>query len=162
MVGRALRLVEQKDPLRFARIARFLRYVRPTGLVGETSAQYVRSSRLCLMDWKKIRCPDDPNLTVLFSAIVLVHEATHGLLCSRGVRHTRARRSRIERLCVLEEARFIRHLDPALSDTWLQVSRDSYAGESPRRGLVTDFRDSLTPVRECLARNSEAGLSIWK
>lgn len=162
MVGRALRLVEQTDSLRFARIARFVRYVRPTGLLGDTSAQYVRSSRLCVMDWKKIRCPGDPNLTVLSSAIVLVHEATHGLLNCRGVRHTRARRSRIERLCVLEEARFICHLDPTLSDAWLQVSRDAYAGGSPRRGLITDFRDGLASVRDCLARNSEAGLSIWK
>lgn len=162
MVGRALRLVEQSDSLRFARITRFVRYVRPTALQGETSAQYVRFSRLCVMDWKKIRYPDDPNLTVLSSAIVLVHEATHGLLCSRGVHHTQARRSRIERLCVLEEARYIRHLDPALSDAWLQVSRDVYEGASPRRGLVTDFRGGLASIRDCLARNSEMGRSIWK
>ena len=162
MVGRALRLVEQTDSLRFARIGRFVRYVRPTALLGETAAQYVRFSKLCLMDWRKIRCPDDPNLTVLSSAIVLVHEATHGQLFSRGVRHTRARRSPIERLCVLEEARFIRHLDPVLSDAWLQVSRDAYAGASPRPGLVTDFRDGLASIRDCLARNSEMGLSIWK
>jgi len=114
------------------------------------------------MDWKKIRCPDDPNLAVLSTSIVLVYEATHGLLFSRGVRHTRARRSPIERLCVLEAARFICHLDPALSDTWLQVSRDAYEGASPRRGLVTDFRDILASIRDCLARNSESGLSIWK
>jgi len=45
-----------------------------------------------------------------YYACVLVHEATHGVICSRGIPYSRELRSRIERLCVTEEQRFLIHL----------------------------------------------------
>ena len=161
-VERALRLIDEKDALRFARIKRVIHYVRPMTLSGDTAAEYVRHSKLCYMDWPMIQSPDDPSLTVLSSAILLVHEATHGLLHSRGVRHSKARRPLIERLCVDEEARFLMRVDPEMSKIWVEVRKPAYQVTSSNRGLVTDIREHVASFKYTLGRNSEKGLSIWK
>lgn len=147
----ALRLVEQSDPLRFARITQSIRYVRSAvWLPGTTAAQYVRSSRVCEMEWTKIRVPDDPQLTVFYTAVTLVHEATHGLLIRRGVAHTPSRRSRIEDVCRSQEAQFIRHLDSAMGKAWLLVSRGIPLAPVTLTSLE-GFEHGLKTIREKIA-----------
>jgi hypothetical protein len=146
----ALRLVEQCDPLRFARITRSIRYVRSdVWLPGATAAVYVRSSKVCVMEWTKIRVPDDPQLTVFYTAITLVHEATHGLLIRRGIPYTPSTKSRSEDVCRIEEAKFIRQLDPAMGKSWLLASRGI-----PLDGVLTSlqaFEHGLQTVRDKIA-----------
>lgn len=161
-IEHALRLIDEKDALRFARIQRVIHYVRPLTLSGDAPAEYVRHSKLCYMDWPMVRAPDDPSLTVLSSAILLVHEATHGLLQARGVRHTVARRPLIERLCVDEEARFLRRVDPEMSRTWVEVRKPAYQTTSSNRGLVTDIREFVASLKYSQTKNREKGLTIWK
>ena len=159
---RALRLIDETDPLRFARIQRFIRYVRPISLPGDIAAEYVRSSRLCRVDWKKVPSPTDPSFTVLASAVVLVHESTHGLLFSRGVRHSSARRLLIERVCVLEEVRFLSRVNPEMTEAWLQLRKRDCENASATRSLVTDIREGVVSLKDSLRRNSKKGLSIWR
>jgi hypothetical protein len=46
-----------------------------------------------------------------FYAAVIVHEATHGRIRSRGIATTKTNRIRIERICVSEQNLFLRRLD---------------------------------------------------
>jgi hypothetical protein len=59
-----------------------------------------------------------PPFEVIDYAASLIHEATHGLLEARRIAYTRRSCLRIERLCLLEERRFIARHWPWNSD-WL-------------------------------------------
>ena len=50
------------------------------------------------------------ELNTIYFATVLVHEATHAVLESRSIKYTPEFRSRIEKLCVTEENRFLKRL----------------------------------------------------
>jgi hypothetical protein len=53
----------------------------------------------------------DALIAASYYAKQIVHEATHGLLCSRGFRYRRRTRLQHEQICHAEEIRFLRRLD---------------------------------------------------
>jgi hypothetical protein len=55
---------------------------------------------------------------------MLVHEATHGVVAARGIHYERALWSRIERLCVHEENRFVKRLRNQGFDGAEQLERE--------------------------------------
>jgi hypothetical protein len=86
-------------------------------------AQYRHSTRTCAIDFQESSPEFDAEYLIGWYACTLVHEATHGVIRSRGVLYTRELRARIEHLCVREEQRFVTRLTitrPTLADRLYQ------------------------------------------
>lgn len=126
----ALQLIETRDPRRFRRIQREVRYIVNQTLLSGGS--YERSTRRCDIDFSYYYvAADDPNYDwyVAQLAFTLVHEATHGRIFSLGVTtYDEKNWQRIERICHDEEARFAFRIfgqfhDPAMLVPAFDASR---------------------------------------
>lgn len=73
-------------------------------------AEYHHATRTCAIDFIEPSPEYDQEYLVGLYACTLVHEATHGVIRSRGIFYTPKLRFRIERLCFREEQRFLIHL----------------------------------------------------
>jgi len=105
----ALSLIKATDTRRFERVRRRLAWVvHEPYLFG--SAEYRHNTRACVIRFVEPSPQYTVDWLIGYYARVLVHEATHGVICSRGITYSRELRSRIERLCVSEEQRFLIHL----------------------------------------------------
>jgi hypothetical protein len=105
----ALQLIERVDPRRFRRIQQQIRIIVHSELVS--GATYKRVGRICDVDYTRYKLERDHDWYLRCYASALVHEATHGVLYSRFVAYTARNRLRTEKLCQLEERRFLRRLD---------------------------------------------------
>jgi len=82
-------------------------------------AEYQHRTRACVIDFISPSDEFDAEYLIGMYACTLVHEATHGVICSREIPYSSELRLRIERLCVTEEQRFLLHLTitrPELSE----------------------------------------------
>jgi hypothetical protein len=105
----SLRLLKDVDPRRFRRVQRHITWVTSRTLPNG-GASYHYSTRTCYIDFEEPDAVRDRDHVTGWHACVLVHEATHGVIRSRGILYTPEWRERIERLCVHEEQRFVRRL----------------------------------------------------
>ena len=99
--GQALRLIGTHDP---GRLRRMHRYVRTIALSGRGVSYYEPRLRTVFLD---VALVSQDALTV---ARTLVHESTHARLYWAGVRTYSRCPERHERVCVLQEADFVRRL----------------------------------------------------
>jgi hypothetical protein len=78
----ALNLIARKDPRRFGWVQVEIRYIinKELNYLG----QYRRRSRSCFIDYGRMQFDDHPEWRVLLYAGLIVHEATHGHLYSKG------------------------------------------------------------------------------
>jgi hypothetical protein len=116
----ALKLIEERDPRRFRRIQRELRYI--TNSVILSGGQYRRADRECKVNFTYYQKGAKGLLTLdgrehenylwylAFYAATLIHEATHGHLMSAGFPYAPQYRLRLERICHMEEKRFVARL----------------------------------------------------
>ena len=102
----ALRLVKDLDPRRFRRIQRYIKWVVNVPL-AYGGGEYAYSMRTCRLDFERSVWEPYANYATALCARMLVHEATHGVLYAQGIPYSGQLRSRIERLCVREEQRFL-------------------------------------------------------
>ena len=102
----ALRLVKDLDPRRFRRIQQYIKWIVNV-LLPYGGAEYAYSMRTCKIDFEKSVWEPYANYAPALCARVLIHEATHGVVNAHGIRYSKQLRSRIERLCVREEQRFL-------------------------------------------------------
>lgn len=118
MTIEALKLIEEHDPHRFRRVRRHVKWIVNSELLA--LGRYQRIFRVCYMDFLNYGAGENtPRDTVRFASTV-VHEATHGHVFSRHIAYTRRLRIRIERLCRLEQKRFVGHLE----GDWLVELKD--------------------------------------
>jgi len=105
----ALGLIKALDPRRFHRIQHEIKYIQN----GEALrwASYDRSLLICHIDYGRIDDAGNEEFYLRQYASTLVHEATHGALYSRYIDYTFKLRTRIERLCHLEQKRFASKFD---------------------------------------------------
>ena len=111
----ALALLQQLDPRRYRRLKANVRLIINTELTS--LAQYVASLDCCRIDFARLRVFHERfgrEWVTACVAATLVHESTHGFLERRGFRYVGELRSRIERVCVKEEQRFVRRVDDRL------------------------------------------------
>jgi hypothetical protein len=116
----ALKLIKSTDPRRFARVQRHLKWIVNSTLRVPGLALYRHGTQTCMMDFVEPTPGSDAEYPIVSCASTLVHEATHGVVACRGIAYTKDLRSRIERLCVTEEQRFLIHLTitrPALASS---------------------------------------------
>jgi hypothetical protein len=113
VIQSALLLVRETDPRRYSRIRRFLPYI--VNFASSSAAGYQHGIG-CQIRFEEPAFVSHRPYSVAAYATILVHEATHGVVRTFGVRYTPAARSRIERLCWTEEQRFIRIVTRARPD----------------------------------------------
>jgi hypothetical protein len=105
----AMAFVKWHDIRRYRRICKQFDII--VNALIATPGAYDRT-RKCRIDYLKYFTSPDPNWNLRYFACVLVHEATHGVISERGIIYDKERRERIERLCSMEEQRFIQRADP--------------------------------------------------
>jgi len=98
---RALELVRQKDPRRYQRITRSFEFIVHMELVA-LNAQYWRWPAAFILDFSRFPFQKSPEAVLIILAATLVHEATHAVLCRRGVPHTKKITGRLSSSAVLK------------------------------------------------------------
>ena len=103
----ALQLIRDHDPRRFARVQRHIAWIVNCDWELGLAAEYNYEIRTCTIDFKE----PPPDCAEMISAGLyarrIIHEATHGVVLSRGIAYAPELRVRIEELCVTEENRFV-------------------------------------------------------
>jgi hypothetical protein len=117
----ALCLLKEIDPLRFARVQREIAWIVNCTLAID-GAEYHHETRTCKIDFEERAAGYE--FAIGFYAAVLVHEATHGVIHRHGISYQSERRSRIERLCVREENRFLTRLANTQPELAQDLKRD--------------------------------------
>lgn len=153
-VRSSLRLVNEKDPRRYARIKKHLQYIINQELM--TFAVYIAAYRGCQMDFGRLDYKHDPEWCVWLVAAVLVHEATHGVIDSRGIKYTADQRAQIERICRAEENRFLELAPEELREKIIVPFNPDDWSESWNRTRGQAAREILKRVRESLRRSRDA------
>jgi hypothetical protein len=120
----ALERVKACDPLRYRRIQRRLSWVVNCTLPEPGMAEYHHDTRSCEIDFDERRYETDPEASVALLGSTLVHEATHGTVRAHGILYTPELRSRIERICVAEENRFLDHVAQSQHDLARRIRYD--------------------------------------
>jgi hypothetical protein len=101
-VEAALRLIKERDWLRYDRLRRDLERVWVDLLPGGLGS-FVRNVWACKLD---IRFVMDEATSIEMIAATIVHEATHARLFRRGIGYEEALRQRVEAVCVRRELAF--------------------------------------------------------
>ena len=133
---KALLLIGSAHPRGYRRIKRELRYIANIPILS--LGMYDPPVRACKIDFelfKRYVINQNDSWTVAYFACILIHEATHGHLHSRGVPYDVNTRIRVERLCVREEERFAARLrsDAYDSRTLVQPFDESHWEDSWNR-----------------------------
>ena len=107
-------LIRRVDPRRYIRVQRQIGYI--VDARGTAVGSYRERHRVCQIDFTRFPCDwlhtDSSTYEWYLAgyAALIVHEATHGYLYSRGVPYTRTTRAFSERMCVTEQQRFAARL----------------------------------------------------
>ena len=100
----ALDLISRIDPLRFARVTRYIDYI--VNLELYSGGRYC-PGKICQIDYGRMNFSKYPDWFLYLYASAIVHEATHGYIQSKGIIRTSANGMDIERICVTEENHFL-------------------------------------------------------
>jgi hypothetical protein len=150
----ALRLIKDLDPRRFRRIQRHIKWI-VNMLLPYGGAQYAYSMRTCKIDFEKSVWDAYSDFRPALCACLLVHEATHGLIHAWNIPYSSQLRSRIERLCVTEEQRFLSHVGAVRPDVAEAMWHDFDESQWHRHWNDSIWRNFLAFVSR-LARDSRA------
>ena len=106
IVNQALALIKKHDKRRYVRVTNELDWiVNSNDPEPNNGAFYRHITKGCYINFKNDF--DDQFLFIALIAARIVHEATHGYLCTKGINYETDLRVRIERLCCSEENRFL-------------------------------------------------------
>jgi|ERR1035438_9616459 hypothetical protein len=109
---RALRMIREHDSRRYARVSKYISRITNSIVIPGLDAVYFFSIRTVHVEFRELPLAG-PELLSAFYACLLVHESTHGVLNSRGIKSSKTNRVRVERLCVSEQNRFAARLSAA-------------------------------------------------
>jgi len=174
----AIELIKVADQRRFSRVRRHISYiVNVSAQESNGTGEYeplIGICYVCFANYAIVSGDDiDPaevpktrvvtdgvaaaygGLPVISYALTLIHEATHGAVEARGIRYTWENRIRIERLCFLEETRFVeRHCAWAASEVLSEPDEQAYADQNrphKRDDRVRWLSASITTLARRLA-----------
>ena len=104
----SLQLIQEQDPRRYARVKRHIAWI-VNQVNSALGAQYQPRIRTLFLQFEE--APElSPDVLIGLHASVIVHEATHGMIESRGIEMSEVNRLQIERLCTAEQNRFAARL----------------------------------------------------
>lgn len=153
VISGALQLIKDTDARRFQRVQQYVRsIVNCTQPMGGGSYFYL--TKTCEFEFREPRSEHDVPFYTAWYACALVHEATHGRLHSRGIEYSPENRTRVEKLCVLEEQRLANHLKvtPEVS-AWLQQQLTFDPRRWERHWKITRWKRLLLTIRRIRKRD---------
>ncbi len=109
LTSEAMALIKSTDARRYRRVCLNLSYIVNSPLI--TPGNYDHKDRICNVDYAKHFRSEDQQWNLRMFACLLIHEATHGVITTRGILYQNDDRERIERLCHREEYRFALRID---------------------------------------------------
>ena len=120
----SLRLIEENDPRRFARVVRHVDlFVDCSHPGGAYSASYRHLINVVEIDFEYCEERGDSLFHAGYYAGVIVHEATHGKIRKFGIDTIRENRVQVERICRSEENRFLNRLNAIRPDLGNRLKR---------------------------------------
>lgn len=155
-VTAALRLIEQHDPLRFARLKRDLTGGIRVDPAIASRARFIARSWVCEINYEFA----NSGCTIEVLAATIVHEAAHARLWRRGITYDEPIRARVEAICMRRELAFARRL-PDGEKCFAEVKRALEYLDS------NDYTEAAFANRNarhmwCLSRKLRRyGLPIW-
>jgi hypothetical protein len=146
----SLALVRRKDARRYARIRQHLKYVVNAELLS--AATYGHSSKACRIDFGNLYFKERREWTIWCFAGYLVHEATHGLVESKGIEYSKDSRSQIERICRDEQNRFLKKAPLEFQGQLIRPYTPDDWAPSWNRTRVEYFFESFLKIRKSLKK----------
>lgn len=101
-IAQAIKLVRNSSLARYNRIARYISRIQNGD--DHFLASFNWPSRICTIDFRKVAQKYSDSVETL--GAILVHEAMHGLIWSRGIKPTNKNYAAIESVCKKEELRY--------------------------------------------------------
>jgi hypothetical protein len=150
----ALSLIKTHDPRRYHRLLQDCSRVWVRLLPGNR-ARFKRASRACELD---TRFALDESVSIPKIASVIIHEATHARLVSRGITYDEAQRRRIELVCRRQELTFALRV-PDTNE--LQEQLRSWLNAPPEASLWTDSALAQARIDGVEAGLLHLGVSKW-
>ncbi len=117
----ALNLIRIADARRYRRVRQQLKYIVNRPLIS--AGTYQAQGQVCNVDYTKHYSSENAEWSLRMYACLLIHEATHGLLLEKGISYSKQTRERSERLCGLEEYRFMQRIDAGWADEYLSPEK---------------------------------------
>ena len=117
----ALSLIRKFDPKRYRRVCQYVRIIVNRPLIS--GGNFERVGKICNVDYDKYYATGPREWRERFYACLIIHEATHGMLDAKGIAYSKKNWERTERLCSLEEYRFIRRVDEWWADEYRSPKR---------------------------------------
>lgn len=142
----ALRTLQQFDPFRFKLVKNHVRVIVQDFLLR--LAQYYPLGQECHIDMDRLNRESKRHgiPTEVYCACIIVHEACHGYLLARGVKHGRAQRPRIERICNRQAFLFLTK-SLGRKDDWVKMF-DQPVPALPRLSLVQRLKLAMRLYQE--------------
>ena len=149
-----LTLIKVHDPRRYHRMLQDLSRIWVRMLPG-SAASFNRAARACQLD---TRFALDEGVSIAEIACVIIHEATHARLASRGITYDEGRRRRIELVCRRQELRFALCV-PDTSE--IQERLRSWLIAPPEASLWTNSAMAQAHIDGVAAGLLHLGVSKW-
>ncbi len=102
-------LIRNVDPKRYKTFRNEVSWITTCQIDFGAAAVYRRINKSCVINFVKYH--EDEMLECVQYAAILVHEATHGLLETKGFDSKKNRILQIERICTTEANRFLRKVE---------------------------------------------------
>ena len=151
-VPAAIRLIKDLDRRRFRRLQRHITWIVNSPLPRGGGA-YHHPTQTCRLDFTTTAPSSDTDYLAAAVATTLIHEATHALIESRGIRYIGDIRGRIERCCVREQNRFLRRLSQSRPDLAALLHKEFDEAEWHDSWTATPFQNMCDSVRRVRRRN---------
>ncbi len=136
IIGSALDMIRNHDPKRYERVKSEIDWIVNSSIPPKYGGMYQRSVKSCVINFENYS--DDIKLVSAFYAGIVVHEATHGFIETKGFEYSRGNRLQIERICRSEENRFYKRIESFYPEYEGLLTREfepsdwDYSWETPR------------------------------
>lgn len=143
-ISAALSLIEQNDPLRFARVQREVRLILNDHWRIEPLAPsaYFRGARLCMINVDCLDFRKQPKFIMAVFASLIIYEATHGYIFHKRVPYVRGTKKQIEVICEHQQTLFLLRLGYDLRN--VEPSREEDLNSPEYRARFRAAIDKLT------------------
>jgi hypothetical protein len=152
IITQSLELIRQIDARRFRRVLDQTKWLVDMALHSGYSGQYHHRLKATLIDYEHISSENDLWNAGYFAGLI-VHEATHGVLCDRGIVTTKNNRVQIERICRAEQNRFLLELNHVESNLGTDLQRKFDPEDWTPAWNSTNVRKAISLIRRVRKRS---------
>ncbi len=107
--GLALDLIRNHDPKRYERVKSEIEWIVNSSVPRKYGGMYQRGVNACIINFDNYS--EDKKLVSAYYAGIIIHEATHGFIETKGFEYSSENRMQIERICCSEHNRFYKRIE---------------------------------------------------